>query len=371
MATLILLALLAQQYPPDGEPITPPTSVLWVDQVADVFAPADVTQRIDVLYVIASAVTTNQATADSKCAAILAKGNETLAHDPANISRLNQVGCKIITYSGQGIANDLQAIAGSTGVLHPQANQWRNDLGADLVQMVSNSGDLAGQGFQCPFNAEFGYSVVNDGASVSNLSSIHEMGHNVCLAHDLPNQTPSYPYGSGFCPGAQDPTRRDPMVYPSPCGGSRVSYFGNPNISPFGYPFGNASNADNARVWREQAARVADFRPQVTPPTCSTITISPSTVGNGYTGRAYSQAFTATGGTGPYTFTVSAGALPTGITLSTATISGTPTTAATSTFTLKATDASVNQCTGTTTYSLTVLQLPTAPTNLIQFTPPQ
>ena len=41
-----------------------------------------------------------------------------------------------------------------------------------------------------------------------------------------------------------------------------------------------------------------------------------------------------------------------------------------STFTLKATDSSVNHCTGTTTYNLTVLQLPSAPTNLVPFLPP-
>ena len=57
-------------------------------------------------------------------------------------------------------------------------------------------------------------------------------------------------------------------------------------------------------------------------------------------GTAYSQTVTATGGTGSYVFSVSAGSLPAGLTLNAATglISGTPTTAATSNFTITATD---------------------------------
>lgn len=373
MAPLILLlALTAQQFPLESQPLTPPTRLLWVERVPDVFVVQDTSQRIDVLWVIASDVTTSQTTADTLCAQMLAKGNEVLANDPAGISRLNQVGCKLITYTGAGSDHDLAAISQTSGVLYAQVNQWRTDLGADVVQIITTSGDSCGIAYQCAanFGAQYAYSMANNGCAVSNYSSVHEMGHNVCLAHDLPNQNPpSYPYGSGFCPGAIDLTRRDPMVYPSPCGGNRVSYFGNPNISPFGYPFGNAATMDNARVWREKAAAVAAFRTPITPPVCGTITLTPATLANGYTGRAYSQVWTATGGTSPYTFAVIVGTVPAGTTFTTATLSGTPTTAGVSTFTIRATDAAA--CTGSTAYSLTVLQLPSAPTNLSAFTPPQ
>src|SRR5262249_53086043 len=62
---------------------------------------------------------------------------------------------------------------------------------------------------------------------------------------------------------------------------------------------------------------------------------------------------TASGGTAPYTFAVTAGALPAGLMLaSDGTITGTPTAAGTFTFTLTATDA--DSFTGSQGYSLTV-----------------
>ena len=68
----------------------------------------------------------------------------------------------------------------------------------------------------------------------------------------------------------------------------------------------------------------------------------------------YSQTVTATGGTGARTFSVSAGALPGGLTLnsSTGVLSGTPTAAATYSFTLKATDTV--GASGTQSYTVTI-----------------
>jgi hypothetical protein len=57
-------------------------------------------------------------------------------------------------------------------------------------------------------------------------------------------------------------------------------------------------------------------------------------------GVLYSVALAATGGTGPYTYSISSGSLPPGLTLSsTGAIGGTPTTAGTYTFTSKVTDS--------------------------------
>lgn len=73
---------------------------------------------------------------------------------------------------------------------------------------------------------------------------------------------------------------------------------------------------------------------------CPVITLTPATTPNAVVGTAYSQALTASGGTGPYVFTVTAGALPAGLTLSAAgVVSGTPTTSGTSGFTVRATDS--------------------------------
>lgn len=59
----------------------------------------------------------------------------------------------------------------------------------------------------------------------------------------------------------------------------------------------------------------------------------------GTVGTAYSQALTAAGGTTPYAFSLTGGALPPGLALTAATISGTPSAAGAYTFTVRLTDA--------------------------------
>jgi uncharacterized repeat protein (TIGR01451 family) len=76
---------------------------------------------------------------------------------------------------------------------------------------------------------------------------------------------------------------------------------------------------------------------------------------SGTVGVAYTDTFTATNGTTPYTFSISSGTLPAGLTLnaSTGVVSGTPTTAGTSSFTVKVTDA--KSATATFATSITIL----------------
>lgn len=89
------------------------------------------------------------------------------------------------------------------------------------------------------------------------------------------------------------------------------------------------------------------------PAVCPTITLSPSSLPGGTTGTAYNQTITASGGTGPYTYAVTLGSLPTGLTLAAGGgLTGTPTVSGNFNFTVTATDAS--QCTGSKAYSITV-----------------
>ena len=76
---------------------------------------------------------------------------------------------------------------------------------------------------------------------------------------------------------------------------------------------------------------------------------------SGTVGFAYTDTLTAAGGTAPYTWSVSAGTLPAGLTLnaSTGVVSGTPTAAGTSSFTVKVTDAKNSTATHAT--SITIL----------------
>lgn len=71
------------------------------------------------------------------------------------------------------------------------------------------------------------------------------------------------------------------------------------------------------------------------------VTVGPASLPGGTAGTAYNQTVTASGGSGSYSFAVTSGALPTGVTLSpSGVLSGTPTVTGTFNFTVTATDTS-------------------------------
>ena len=89
-----------------------------------------------------------------------------------------------------------------------------------------------------------------------------------------------------------------------------------------------------------------------------TISVSPSTLSAASVAVAYSQTITASGGTSAYSYAITAGALPSGLTLSPAgAVSGTPTAGGSFNFTITATDSSTGTgapFSGSRAYSLTV-----------------
>lgn len=89
--------------------------------------------------------------------------------------------------------------------------------------------------------------------------------------------------------------------------------------------------------------------------------ITTPSIPNGVIGQAYSASQAASGGTTPYVWSLVSGALPAGLSLASATgtISGTPTTAGTSTFVVRVTDANAKSA----TVSWTVTIFTTIPTS--------
>ena len=103
-----------------------------------------------------------------------------------------------------------------------------------------------------------------------------------------------------------------------------------------------ASGGDNSDIGAYEAI-----------PTCNTVTLSPSSLPNGTAGVNYTQSITATGGTAPYTYSITSGSVPAGLTLqSDGTWSGLPTGAGTSNFTVTAVYGL--GCSGSQAYTLTI-----------------
>ncbi|WP_174240918.1 putative Ig domain-containing protein, partial [Granulicella sp. S190] len=90
--------------------------------------------------------------------------------------------------------------------------------------------------------------------------------------------------------------------------------------------------------------------------TPATLTITSSTLPSGTNGSAYSNSLEAAGGSAPYTWSVTTGSLPAGLTLGTSTgvVSGTPTASGTFTFTASVSDAGSPAQTKTAQVSLVI-----------------
>jgi len=92
--------------------------------------------------------------------------------------------------------------------------------------------------------------------------------------------------------------------------------------------------------------------------TCPAITLMPPTLADGTQGTPYNAMLTASGGSGSYTFAVTAGSLPNNLNLSPAGgLTGTPVVSETFNFTITATDT-MTGCTGSQMYSLFICALP-------------
>jgi len=140
------------------------------------------------------------------------------------------------------------------------------------------------------------------------------------------------------------PTQTRALLTGSPAIGAGDSSVCNSTTTPPGAPVGGKDQRGVSRP--AMTCAIGAFEPQ-------TITLAPTTLPNATLGVPYSQTITASGGTGPYTFAVTMGALPPGLTLATnGTVSGKPTGAGSFTFTVTATDH--GGATGSRAYTLVV-----------------
>jgi len=126
------------------------------------------------------------------------------------------------------------------------------------------------------------------------------------------------------------------------------------------YVAGRAGGTSNSVAFTISAATTTTT---TTTTTSAPLAISTTSIPIGTTGTAYSTALTATGGTSPYTWSVTSGGLPAGLTLSSAgAISGTPTTSGSASFMAQVKDSASNV--QTYTYSTSIAAGTTTPLSI-------
>ncbi|KAF0867001.1 discoidin domain-containing protein [Pseudomonas sp. LD120] len=101
-----------------------------------------------------------------------------------------------------------------------------------------------------------GWGYVNGRYSINYINSVttfrHELGHNIGGSHCSDGSSYRFGYKNG-------------RVGTILCG-DQVNYYSNPDVNDkLGVPLGDATTANMARVWRENAARMSAYRPSVVP----------------------------------------------------------------------------------------------------------
>ena len=139
--------------------------------------------------------------------------------------------------------------------IHPLRNKYKADVALLIVDDPKGCG-LATRVFA---DADEAFAVVHHECAASTYSVAHEVGHIIGARHDLnldKMMTP-FSFGHGYVNGTK---WRDIMSYKESCGGCpRLPVWSGPTVMVRGEPAGSPE-LDNARVIREQAARVAAFR---------------------------------------------------------------------------------------------------------------
>jgi hypothetical protein len=121
---------------------------------------------------------------------------------------------------------------------------WRSLYGADVNAAYSLGGDAGGWGY-VP-----GYTTVND--IRYSAAFRHEIGHNAGGSHCNDGNLANYKFGYN------NGTSRTYLC------GNNSPYYSTPAVNDAsGNPLGNARTADMARVWRENAARMSGYNPEL------------------------------------------------------------------------------------------------------------
>jgi hypothetical protein len=252
-------------------------------------------------------------------------------------------------------------------------------LGIPYSQTVTASGGIAPYTYVVSSGMlPTGLSLNSSTGAITGTPTAAGLFNFTITATDMNGCTGSQPYSMVVAPPTCPPITLSPATLPNPVvgtpysqtvtasgGAAPYSYAVTSGVLPAGLSLDSATGAITGipttagtssftitAIDRNACPGSQPYSTVTAPPTCPTVTLSPPTLPSPVVGTPYSQTVTASGGTAPYIYTVSSGALPTGLLLNSATgaITGIPTTAGTFSFTITATDN--NDCPGSRPYSI-------------------
>lgn len=204
----------------------------------------------------------------------VALANVTYENSDVNF-RLRLVHVAQVNYVELG--NDLNRLSGTNDGYMDEIHQWRNDYAADLVALIAGTSvanrsycGIANLPFVLPSPAS-AFSVT-EALCISDITLVHELGHNMGKAHDHANgfgaihpyaygyQDPSTGVGDygdwvtlmAYSNGGQCPASYIPGVCPA------IAYWSDKDATYMGKPLGNTE--DNARSLNETAYQIANYR---------------------------------------------------------------------------------------------------------------
>ncbi|OGN97242.1 MAG: hypothetical protein A2Z77_06665 [Chloroflexi bacterium RBG_13_51_36] len=148
-----------------------------------------------------------------------------------------------------------------------EVHQWRDEYGADLVQLLCVVNDVSGRGYLLTHESgspSYAFSLT-DIRYADGYVPIHEMGHNLGCHHHKQDSSPGpglFDYSAGWRFSYVLLPYCTVMAYTD---GYRiqVGYFSNPDVAFHGIPTGDPVDGDNARTIRETKHVVAAYEEAV------------------------------------------------------------------------------------------------------------
>lgn len=183
--------------------------------------------------------------------------NETLHNSGINAS-VNLVHSAQVNYTETGnMVTDINRLHGTNDGYMDVVHSWRDQYGADIVVLLTATGQYCGIAYWIEVPSSDAFAISRNDCSVGNYTFAHEIGHLIGGRHDNDPASSPRAYAHGY---VYSPAYWRTVMAVVQSGINRIPYWSNPNKTYGGVAMGTSNWNDNARVWNERAATVANFR---------------------------------------------------------------------------------------------------------------